>query len=263
MGRCSWQMRGEPQHAERRVLGGLQHQHVAGAQRGRDLERAEHDRRIPGNDGADHADRLAPGVAQHVLAERDRLALQLAGETAEIANDVGRALGLGAGLRAQGVAGLLGDDAGQLLHPRLDGVGDLLQHAAAFARDDLAPAGERLACGLHGAVDILGAPARDAGDDLPIAGRFNRDRLARRRVDPAAVDQHLHALAGSGGRRLAHCHCHCCILLDLSQGADRPHHAAPAVGRNRLVANSREAPRADVRLVGLPRATQRAPSQVL
>ena len=170
----------EPQHAQRCVLGGLQHQRVAGAQGGRDLERAEDDRRIPGNDGADHADRLAPRVAQHVLAQRDGLALELAGEAAEVAQDVGCALGLGAGLRADGIAGLLGDDAGELLHPRLDGIGDLLQHAAALARDDAAPAGEGLARGLHGAVDILGAAARNAGDDLAVAGRFYRYFLARR-----------------------------------------------------------------------------------
>jgi len=205
---------GEPQHAERGVLGGLQHQRVAGAQRGRDLERAEHDRRIPRDDGANNADRLAPRVAQHVLAQRDGLALQLAGEAAEVADDVGGTSGLGPGLGADGVAGLLGDDAGELLHAGLDGIGDLLQQAAALARDDAAPAGEGLARGLHGPVDIFCTPARDAGDGLAVAGRLHGDLLTRCRVDPGPVDQHLHVLACSGRGRLAHCHCHsCCILL--------------------------------------------------
>ena len=135
----------QPQHAERGVLGRLEHQRVAGAERGRDLERGEDDRRIPGDDGAHHADRLAPRVAENVLAERDGLALQLAGEAAEVADDVGGAPGLGPRLGAQRVAGLLGDDAGQLLDPRLHRVGDLLQQAASLARHHAAPGRERSA----------------------------------------------------------------------------------------------------------------------
>ena len=62
---------GDPQHAERRVLGRLQHQRVAGYQRHRDLERAEKDWRVPGDDRADHADRSANDET-HRLLRRQR-----------------------------------------------------------------------------------------------------------------------------------------------------------------------------------------------
>ena len=164
---------GHPQHAQRRVLGRLQHQRVAGAERGRDLERGEHHRRIPRDDGADHADRLAARVAQHVLAERDGLALQLAGEAAEIAEDVGRHAGLGARLGAHRVAGLQRDGARQLLAAGLERIGDLEQRLAAFARHDLAPVGKGLGGGRDGAVDVGGIAARDLGDRRAL-GRDSR-----------------------------------------------------------------------------------------
>ena len=205
----------EPQNAQRGVLGGLEYQRVPGAKCGRNLERRENDRRIPGNDGADHADRLAPRVAEHVLAQRNRLALELAGKATEVAQDVGRTLGLGPGLRADRIASLLGDDPGEFLHPRLDGICNLLQHAAALSRNDAAPACEGLARGLHGPVDVFGAAARNAGNDLAVPGRFYRYFLAGGAVDPASVYQHLRALARSGRGCFAHRHCHRCILLQL------------------------------------------------
>ena len=50
---------GEPQAAHRRLLGGLQHDRVAGRERGRDLPRRHQQRIIPRRDRADHAERLA------------------------------------------------------------------------------------------------------------------------------------------------------------------------------------------------------------
>jgi hypothetical protein len=91
---------GHHQGAERRVLGRHQHQRVAGAEGGRDLQRAKQHRRVPRNDRADNTQRLAPRVAQHLLAQRDRLSLQLAGETTEIAEDIGSKPRLAAGLCA-------------------------------------------------------------------------------------------------------------------------------------------------------------------
>ena len=132
---------GHQQHAQRRVLGRLHHHGVAGAQRGRDLERGQHHRRVPRDDGADDAQRLAAGVGQHVLAERQGLALELARQPAEIAEDVGRHAGLAARLGAQRIAGLERDGARQLLAAGLEGLGDPEQRLAALARHDLAPVG--------------------------------------------------------------------------------------------------------------------------
>src|SRR5215467_4438973 len=106
----------KPQYSQRRVLGSLQHQRVAGTECRGDLEGCQQNRRIPGDDGPDHADRLAPRVAQHVLAERDRLSFELTGEAAEVADDVGGTPGLRTRLGADGVTGLFRDDAGELLN---------------------------------------------------------------------------------------------------------------------------------------------------
>ena len=129
-------------------------------------ERAKKHRRIPGNDGADHADRLASRVAQDMFAQRNRFTLELARKPTEIAQDVGRAFRLGSSLRADRVAGFLSDDARELFDPRLDHICDLLQQAAAFARDDTTPARAGVARGLHRPVDIFRAAAWDGGDDL-------------------------------------------------------------------------------------------------
>src|SRR5271163_4147505 len=72
-----------------RAFGGLQYQRIAGAKRRRDLQRAEQDRRVPRDDCPYDTQRLASRIAQHLLAEGNGLALQLAGEAAEIAEDIG------------------------------------------------------------------------------------------------------------------------------------------------------------------------------
>lgn len=50
---------GDPDDGQRRILGRLQDQGVAGAERHADLDRGQHQRRVPGDDRADDADRLA------------------------------------------------------------------------------------------------------------------------------------------------------------------------------------------------------------
>ena len=151
-----------------------------------------------------------------MLAQRNRLALELAGEAAEVAQDVARTLCLGAGLRADGIASLLGDDPRELLHPRLDGICNLLQHTATLSRNDAAPACEGFTRSPHGPVDVFGAAARNAANVLAVPGRFYRYFLPGGAVDPASVYQHLRALARSGRGCLAHRHCHRCILLQSS-----------------------------------------------
>ena len=54
----------QAQRGERRLLGGLQHHGAAGRQRRAELPGGHQQREIPGNDLADHADRLAQRVGQ-------------------------------------------------------------------------------------------------------------------------------------------------------------------------------------------------------
>ena len=137
---------------------------------GRDLERREQHRRVPRDDRAHHPDGLAPRIAQQMLAERQGLALELAREAAEVAEDVRRQSRFRPGLGTQCVAGLGGDGARELLGLRLDGIGDPEQHPAPFARRHVAPARERLGRGLHRSIDVLGAGARYMSEDVRFAG---------------------------------------------------------------------------------------------
>ena len=100
---------------KRRVLCRLQDERVAGGNRHRDLERAKHHGSVPRHDAADDADRFAPGVAEDVLAERYRFSLQLAGDAAEVAEDVDRVLDFRPGLGANRVAGFLRERARESL----------------------------------------------------------------------------------------------------------------------------------------------------
>src|SRR2546428_526784 len=80
---------GECERGERRVLRRLQDDGVPGDERRRDLPRADEDRNVPRHDRGDDAERLAPRVREHRLAERDRLALQLASQATEVPEDTG------------------------------------------------------------------------------------------------------------------------------------------------------------------------------
>jgi hypothetical protein len=60
------------------------------AERRGDLQGAQQDWRIPGDDRADDAERLPASVTQNVFAERDRFALQFAGKAAKVAEDICR-----------------------------------------------------------------------------------------------------------------------------------------------------------------------------
>ncbi len=67
----------DSEQRERRIFGRLQHEGVSGGNRHRDLQRAEHDRRVSGDDRPNDPDRFATGVAEHVLTERYRFPLEL------------------------------------------------------------------------------------------------------------------------------------------------------------------------------------------
>src|SRR5438046_2947632 len=116
---------------ERGVCRRLQHDGVSGAERGRHLPRRDQDRHVPGDDRRDDAVRLASRIREHLLSERNGLALQLAAEAAEVAEDVSDELRLRTRLRADGVPGLHRERARKGLDRRLDVVRDPEAQAAA------------------------------------------------------------------------------------------------------------------------------------
>ena len=176
---------GHQQHAERRILGRLHHQRVAGAQSGRDLQRAQQHRRVPRDDGADDAERLAARVAQHVLAERNGLAFQLAAKPAEIAEDIGGHLGLRPRLGAQRVAGFQRDGARQLLDARLHRLGDPHQHAAALARRHARPGWESFGAAFTARSTSSARPRGTSAIGVRCAGSSTA------KVSPEAASTHL------------------------------------------------------------------------
>ena len=63
---------GQHQGAQRCVLGRLEHYGAAGCQRRSDLPGGHQQRKVPGNDGADHADGFAAGVGHQLAFIGDR-----------------------------------------------------------------------------------------------------------------------------------------------------------------------------------------------
>src|SRR6516225_1338171 len=104
------------------------------------------------------------------------------------------------------------DRACKFLDPRLERIGNPGEKPPALARDCPRPGGEGVGCGLHSALDVLGATAWDPGDWTPVRWIFNFEPLARSAVDPFAADQHAFFLrrglvfAYFGDSR--HCHLH-------------------------------------------------------
>ena len=192
----------EAERRQRRLLGRLQDLDVAGGERGTELPDRHHQRVVPGRDPGDDPERLAPddrGVALDVLA--GGLALERAGSAGEEAQVVGREGHLVARDRHR-LADVLRLELRQLLGVVVDHVGELEQQLHPVLRRLVAPLGIRLAGGLDGALDVLGARARDLGDHLAGGRIEDLHRLARRRVDPLAADEvlvlgHRHAHRGS------------------------------------------------------------------
>ena len=72
------------QRRQRRLLGRLEHRRAAAASAGRQLPRRHQQRVVPGDDLPDHADGLAQHQRQGVVGDRQRLAVDLAGEPAVV-----------------------------------------------------------------------------------------------------------------------------------------------------------------------------------
>ena len=137
---------------------------VAGGQRRRGLHPGDHQRGVPRQDAGDHAQRFAPGVLQLVVAGRQHGALELAGDAAEVAEQVDQGLRLGPGLGAQRVAGVRRGEQGQLLGARPRERRP--RGSSAFCRSlkcSARQAGERGPRRGDRAVDVLGAGAAARG----------------------------------------------------------------------------------------------------
>ena len=168
----------EAQSRQRRLLGRLQHLHVARGQRRRELPDRHHQRVVPRRDAADDPDRLTPqprGVAAHVLA--GRLAFEQARGAGEEADVVG-ATGISSLAYESGLP-TFRDSSSAISSPCSSSASASLSSISARSPGVVSShSGRAFFAACDGPVDVLGARARHLGD-----------RLAGRRV------QHLHGLA--------------------------------------------------------------------
>jgi hypothetical protein len=179
----------EFQRRERRLLGRLQHDRVAGGKRGAEFPGGHHQRVIPGCDRGDDADWVAAdhaGETCEVFAgDGARQRAACAGEEPEDVRDRGN---LVVERGCERLAAVLRLDLRECSPVRFDAIGQLQQQVRSILRRSARPAGE---CGirrLHGRVDLS---ARGLG--------HASKHLARRRVqhvldlaftrDEFAVDQ--------------------------------------------------------------------------
>ena len=107
------------------------------------------------------------------------------------------------------------DQARQFLDPGLERIGDLQEQLAALARRHARPGGIGRGRGLDGAIDVLGAPARNFGDRPAVRRVLDQKDFAGGAVDPFSADQHLRLLER---RRFAARRRHC--------RHDRLHHSS-------------------------------------
>ena len=179
----------DPQRGERRELGRLQHHGASAGQRRRDFPHADHQREIPGNDGADHAYRFAHRVGERIDPRRNDLPVDLvrpAGVVSQRVEHGGQVLPANGGNRFAGIQALERDERVLVLpdevrqtQQKLPPVGSA--HAAPFAL-------ECLPRRRDGRIDVGGVAFGDLRNHpLPWRGRESRStcpirpRLAVRR----------------------------------------------------------------------------------
>ena len=184
---------GQPQRSEGRLFRRLEHHGAAGCDRRADLPDGGGQRAVPGNDRADDADGFLQRVGKDFAGQRvlDGLAMQRRGLACIIAQHAehAQAIAAGTGDRCAHVEGV---ELRQLLEILLDEVGEPEQHALPLEWLHLAPRPlEGAARGGDRAVDVLGVALGDDGEQFA-GGRIARlELLARRGIDPFAIDQHL------------------------------------------------------------------------
>ena len=134
---------------------------------------------VPRHDRRNDAPRLSPGVAQDVLAQWRRLALQLTRQASEVAEQFDRQGDLRTSLRADCTAGLGCQQPSEILSRSLQAVSDGEEHPAALPETDRSPGFERILCGPDGRIDVDSVPTGHFAGHGP-AFRRVLDRWSRR-----------------------------------------------------------------------------------
>ena len=177
---------GKPERGQRRLFGRLDHDGVAGGERGGRFSRDEHEGMIERDDTADHAKRLAHREIDRVRPHRDRGALHF-GDQAGVEIELrGAHLGIAHHLGVR-IAAIGGVDHGELVAILAQHVGDGAQHLGAFERRQAPPFGKGSFGGGDGGLRV----GRRAVDHLT-------QRLACSRADAVDVTRRFRLLPPAG-----------------------------------------------------------------
>ena len=170
----------EAQRAQRRLLGGLEHDRAARRQRRRDLPGGHQQGKVPRHDLPAHADRFTARVAVHVgRGDGEHAALDLRRPAGEVADVRGRPAHVDEAREARRLAIVERLDLGELLVVRFDRVGERHHQPLTPGRGHRGPrtVGEGGARGGDGTVDVLGAGVGYLRDLAP-GGRVERGKSA-------------------------------------------------------------------------------------
>ena len=189
----------QPQAGKRGLLGGLQHNRAAGSKRGAQLPGGHQQRKVPGNDLADHADRLFECVGKVLCArsigdrERDGVALNFCGPSRHIAKQIHGKRNVGGFCDGKGLAIVQRFQVGKFFRMLLQQVGEFPDQSPALGCGHSAPGTivERRARRLNGPLDIFAITFRDPRQHFTSGGVVRRKSLSGSGLNPLSVDQHL------------------------------------------------------------------------
>ncbi|MCY1357316.1 hypothetical protein D9M69_438050 [compost metagenome] len=190
---------GQLEGRQRGFVGGLEDHRAAGGQRRAELPAGQQQGEVPGDDGADHAHRLATDVAVELGIGHQRQgrveggAFDLGGPAGHVAEEVDGQLHVHDLGHGGALAVVQAFQFGQLPGVALHQVGQAPQQVLPLAGAHAAPGRivEGLAGGLHGAVDVLNGGGGDFAEDFASGRVAEAHGVAAGGVLPFCADQHL------------------------------------------------------------------------
>ena len=188
---------GQADRGQRGYFRRLEHHRVAGGQgRGR-LPHGDLDRVVPGADAGDHAQRLAAGVEEAGLAQRQLDALDGGGQAGVVLDHVGTGDDVHGGGFSQRLAGVQGFQVGQLVVALAQDLDGAAQDARTLHGSHRRPHLLAFGRALHGAFDVGLAGDLHFSDHVTGGRVHGLESLAAGGIDALAVDVEL--LDGQGG----------------------------------------------------------------
>ena len=189
----------EEQRRERRLLGGLEDDGIAGGQRGSQFPRGHQQRKVPWDDLADHAQGLAHRIGEELRpgrvgdADGDGVSLDLRSPARHVVEHIRRQRNIGHPGHAHRLAVVQRFELREFVQVIEDHVADVPENPASLGGRHVTPCAlvEGMSGRRHRMIDVLGFALRDLGNRLAGGGIEDAERFARRGIHPFAVDEQL------------------------------------------------------------------------